>query len=70
VLAGVRHPERVEGRSYQQLEIETGPFRRVVSLNIEVDPEAAHAQFDNGLLTVELPVLMRAASVPIQTGEQ
>jgi HSP20 family protein len=65
VLAGHRRPEQAEGRSYQQLEIETGPFRRVVSLGVEVDPEAARAHYEDGILTVELPVLARSRSVPI-----
>ena len=40
ILAGVRRPERADGRAYQQLEIERGPFRRVVALGVEVDPDA------------------------------
>ena len=37
ILSGTRPPESGEGRVYQQLEIEHGPFRRVVSLGA-VDP--------------------------------
>lgn len=57
VLAGVRRPDEADGRVYQQLEIEHGPFRRVVSLGVEVDPDAARALYRDGILTVELPVL-------------
>ncbi len=57
VLAGVRRPDEADGRVYQQLEIEHGPFRRVVSLGVEVDPDAARAVYRDGILTVELPVL-------------
>jgi HSP20 family protein len=75
VLAGRRRPEKAEGRVYQQVEIEHGPFRRVVGLGVEVDPEAARAVYQDGMLMVELPVLQRRAtsrSVPIskpETGE-
>ena len=37
VLSGLRRPDSAEGRAYQQLEIEHGPFRRVVALGVEVD---------------------------------
>jgi HSP20 family protein len=57
ILAGVRHAERSEGRAYQQLEIERGEFRRVVPLGVEVDADRARADYTNGMLTVELPVL-------------
>ena len=57
VLAGVRRPDEADGRVYQQLEVEHGPFRRVVSLGVEVDPDAARAVYRDGILTVELPVL-------------
>src|SRR3954451_23683052 len=68
VLAGVRRPGDADGRVYQQLEIEHGPFRRVVSLGVEVDPDAARAVYRDGVLTVELPVLepsVGSRSVPI-----
>ena len=76
VLAGHRRPEKADdGRVYQQVEIEHGPFRRVVGLGVEVDPEAARAVYQDGMLMVELPVLKRrttSRSVPIskpETGE-
>ena len=53
----MRRPGEADGRVYQQLEIEHGPFRRVVSLGVEVDPDAARAVYRDGILTVELPVL-------------
>jgi HSP20 family protein len=75
VLAGHRRPEKADGRVYQQVVIEHGPFRRVVGLGVEVDPEAARAVYQDGMLMVELPVLQRrttSRSVPIskpETGE-
>ena len=56
ILAGVRPAERSHGRAYQQLEIERGDFRRVVSLGVEVDATRARADYTDGILTVELPV--------------
>jgi HSP20 family protein len=63
VISGVRHPGRTEGRLYQQLEIAHGPFRRVVALGADVDPERARASYDDGVLRVELPLLPREESV-------
>jgi HSP20 family protein len=76
VLAGRRRPDAADGRVYQQVEVEHGPFRRVVGLGVEVDPDAARAVYQDGMLTVELPVLQHRESsrtVPItkpETGEQ
>jgi HSP20 family protein len=71
ILAGYRRPGDEEGRLYQQLEIEHGPFRRVVALGAEVDPAAARAVYEDGMLVVELPVLGpgEARSVPIERTE-
>ena len=69
MLAGQRRPPADGGeRVYQQLEIEHGPFRRVVSLGAEVDADAARARYENGLLIVELPIRPAppAPSVPIR----
>jgi HSP20 family protein len=72
VLAGQRRPP-ADGteRVYQQLEIEHGPFRRVVSLGAEVDADAARARYENGLLIVELPIRPTppAQTVPIKPVE-
>jgi HSP20 family protein len=66
VLAGQRRPPVGGGeRVYQQLEIEHGPFRRVVSLGAEVDAEAARAVYENGLLMVELPIRPASDAQPV-----
>jgi HSP20 family protein len=73
VLSGNREPEGPsEDRVYQQLEIERGPFRRVVSLGAEVDADGADATYDDGILTVELPLSRpaRPRSVPIRGTER
>jgi HSP20 family protein len=59
VVAGERKNPRVPGRVYQQMEIETGPFQRQIRLAEDVDPERARARFEQGVLTIELPVADR-----------
>ena len=72
VLSGHRDPEAGEDRVYQQLEIEHGPFRRVVALGADVDADAADAKYEDGILTVELPLARPAStrSVPIRGSER
>jgi HSP20 family protein len=60
VVAGERHRPHVEGRVYQQMEIEYGPFQRQVRLAEDVDPQKAQARFERGVLTIELPVVATA----------
>jgi HSP20 family protein len=59
-ISGERKRPKVRGRVYDQMEIETGPFQRQVRLVEDVDPERARARFENGVLTVELPVVETA----------
>ena len=68
ILAGTRPPETGEDRVYQQLEIEHGAFRRVIALGVDVDSDAALASYEDGILTVELPLSSpsEARTVPIQ----
>jgi HSP20 family protein len=68
ILAGVRAPTRPEGDLYQQVEIERGPFRRVIELGAEVEADRASARYEDGMLRVELPLtqrLSRLRAVPI-----
>jgi HSP20 family protein len=60
LITGERKRPKVQGRVYQQMEIETGPFQRQVRLVEDVDPERAHATLENGVLTIELPVAEHA----------
>jgi len=55
-IVGQRPVQETEGRVYQQLEIPTGPFRRVVELQVEVDAEKAGATYEDGVLRIELPL--------------
>jgi HSP20 family protein len=61
IVAGERTRPKVEGRVYQQMEIEYGPFRRQIRLPEDVDPEGAHAHYERGMVTVTLPVSDQAA---------
>ena len=70
-LTGHRHEADAEGRVYQQLEIEHGPFRRTIELGAEVVAEHARATYRDGILRVELPLAdaqARTRTVPIQRG--
>ena len=60
VIAGERKRPQLPGRVYQQMEIEYGPFQRQVRLVEDVDPEHASARFEQGVLTIELPVVESA----------
>ena len=69
ILAGQRRAaDTDEERLYQQLEVQHGPFRRVVALGADVDPDAAKATYEDGMLTVELPIVAPTGSrtVPIR----
>jgi HSP20 family protein len=72
VISGERPIQETEGRVYQQVEIQAGPFRRVVELNADVVAEDAKATYEDGILRVELPLRSRSTpsrSVPIETNE-
>ena len=56
MIAGERRPTEAGGRLYQQIEIEHGPFRRVVELGAEVVADEASASYVDGVLQVEIPL--------------
>ena len=60
VVAGERRRPPGDGRVYQQMEIDYGPFRREVALAEDVDPAGGHASYKRGLLKVVLPLAKRA----------
>ena len=69
ILAGHRKPPAVDGEVYQQVEIEHGPFRRVIELAGEAIASGAKAEYQDGVLRVELPLTTsepRARTVPIE----
>jgi HSP20 family protein len=55
VVAGERRRPPLSGR-YRQLEVEYGAFQRRIQLDEPVDPAAASARYEQGMLTVELPI--------------
>jgi HSP20 family protein len=55
-IVGERQLQEAEGRVYQQVEIPSGPFRRVVELQVDVDPEQASASYEDGVLRIDLPL--------------
>jgi HSP20 family protein len=72
VISGERPVQETEGRVYQQMEIPSGPFRRVVELGADVDAERARATYEDGVLRVELPLVReeeRSRRVPIERTE-
>ena len=69
VLAGHRRPAESEGRVYQQLEIDFGPFGRVIGLGADVVEDDARATYRDGILRIELPLVRseaRPRAVPIE----
>jgi HSP20 family protein len=72
VISGERHREECAGRTYQQMEVEYGPFQRVIQLPENADPGGAEATYDKGLLRIVIPIAKPAARVrpvPIQVRE-
>ncbi len=67
VIEGVRRDpyggESTAGYRFRQMEIEYGPFQRVVPVPFAVSGEQARAQISNGILKVRLP----RAKAPVQT---
>jgi HSP20 family protein len=73
VIAGERRAAESAGRLYQQIEIEHGPFRRVVELGTDVVAERARATYEDGVLAVEIPLARRedeARRVPIESSQE
>jgi HSP20 family protein len=60
VVRGRRSRPAGDRRSYQHIEIDYGVFERRVQLNDAVDSEAASATYENGLLSIHLPLASKA----------
>jgi HSP20 family protein len=56
VIAGERRREREQGRVYQLMEIEDGPFERRIPLASDVDAAGAQARYERGVLSVVFPL--------------
>ena len=71
MIAGERRPDETCRRVYQQIEIEHGPFRRVVELGADVVAEEARASYEDGILEIHVPLAPEEESVrrvPIEEG--
>jgi HSP20 family protein len=55
-IAGERPVQETHGKVFQQIEIPSGPFRRIVELQVDVDAERAKATYEDGVLRIELPL--------------
>jgi HSP20 family protein len=72
IIRGRRSRPAGDRRFYQHIEIDYGIFERRVQLNEEVDSEAAKATYENGLLSVRLPLARKSPAtvkVTIQSAE-
>jgi len=72
IIRGRRSRPAGDRRFYQHIEIDYGIFERRVQLNEEVDSEAANATYENGLLSIRLPLAGKspaAVKVTIQSAE-
>jgi HSP20 family protein len=73
VVRGERRFQSAEGRVYQQVEMDYGPFERRLRLNVDVDPKATSATYENGILEVRLTLVARSAEphkITIQTEDK
>jgi len=71
VISG-RRRRTGDGRRYEHIEIDYGPFERRIALGDGFDADAAEASYQNGLLTIALPLKRRQPSsvrVPVTGGE-
>jgi HSP20 family protein len=69
LVTGERRRPPGDGRFYQQMEIDYGPFRRELVFGADVDPEGGRASYEKGLLTIVLPLARhspKATKVPIE----
>ena len=62
VVRGERRFPGGEGRVYQQVEMDYGPFERRVRLMVDVEPDSTSATYEAGLLEVRLTLVDRDAS--------
>jgi HSP20 family protein len=54
-LAGQRRPPvSLDNRRFYQMEIEYGPFERIIRIPVAVNPEQMEAYYENGLLVIQM----------------
>lgn len=62
VVRGERGFPSGEGRVYQQVEMDYGPFERRVRLMVDVEPDSTSATYEAGVLEVRLTLVDRDTS--------
>ena len=66
-LIGQRHsPVTLGKRRFYQMEIEYGPFERILRIPVVVDLEEIEAHYENGLLIVEMPRKKQKEAIKIE----
>ena len=68
VLAGARRPPQAGGGLNQLVDMQHGPFRRVIGLGADVVADEAKASYRDGILEITLPLVppeRRRRSVPV-----
>lgn len=66
VVRGERRRRGAPGRrSYHHAEIPWGPFERRLRLNLTVDPAAASADYEDGILRIQLPLAPAPPRQPV-----
>ncbi len=74
IIEGSRVDPQHEGEKvYQQMEIDYGHFKRKIMLPVPVDADNAQAGYQDGFLTIEMPVAEKTASainLPINVKEK
>jgi HSP20 family protein len=61
VIRGKRQRTPSRARTYQHMEIDYGPFERRIAVDESIDSDSAEATYENGLLSIRLPIAERAA---------
>jgi len=74
IIEGSRIDPKQDGEKvYQQMEIDYGHFRRKIMLPIAVEVDSASAMYQDGFLTIEMPVAQKpvsAINVPISVKDK
>jgi HSP20 family protein len=69
VVSGTRARPQPERARYRQIEIEYGPFERRIELGEAVDTQQATADYEAGMLRIDLPLArapQRQGRVPVE----
>jgi HSP20 family protein len=65
-ISGRRSRRSGDGRHYEHIEIDYGPFERHIALGSEVAEGKAEARYEHGLLTIVFPLRQRSRPVRVE----